>query len=324
MIQIKNLQKKFNEFTALKDISIEMENGGVYGLVGQSGSGKSTLLRCINGLIAYDDGSLTVDGVEVSSLSGKSLLEFRKNIGMIFQNFSLLNRLDIYDNIALPMRCWGYSKNDIDARVNELLEMVHLSEKKNSFPRELSGGQKQRVAIARALALNPHILLCDEATSALDPSIAETIMELLIEINKRLGITVIVVTHQFSIVKRYCEKVFILERGVIAASGKCSDVFSYPPESLLAIMGEKDKMLLPETGKNIHIMMPYNDRSSGLISEMCSDAEISCSLLSAEQERFCDGILFSLFINVSAQDYPKAAKYLNDRLISWKTEGRNE
>lgn len=317
MIQIKNLQKNFDDFEALHNINMNLEKGKIYGLIGQSGSGKSTLLRCINGLIPYNGGSLTVDGVEVSSLSGKKLLEFRRNIGMIFQSFSLLKRLTIYENIALPMKCWGYSKEEIDKRVTELLEMVHIPEKRNAYPRELSGGQKQRVAIARALAMNPEILLCDEATSALDPSIAETIMELLVEINKTLGITVIVVTHQFSIVRRYCEEVFILEKGMISAQGKCTDVFLDPPPALQAIMGKIDMLTLPEEGKTLHIVLPSGEQSATLLNELSMKTGVVYRVLLAEQEQFASEKLFSLFINVQEEDFDRIAAYLNEKSISW-------
>ena len=317
MIQIRNLQKRFGDFTALQDISMNLEKGKIYGLIGQSGSGKSTLLRCINGLIPYDEGSLQVDGIEVSDLSGKKLLEFRRNIGMIFQSFSLLKRLNIYENIALPMKCWNYPKADIEKRVSELLEMVHIPEKRNAYPQELSGGQKQRVAIARALAMKPEILLCDEATSALDPSIAETIMELLVEINRTLGITIVVVTHQFSIVRRYCEEVFIMENGKIVSQGRCEDVFLDPPSSLQAIMGKTDTLPLPEEGKNLHIVMPIGEKQSLLLSELGEKTHAAYRILSAEQVRFSSQTLFSLFINVPEDDCPLIVSYLEENEIPW-------
>ena len=173
MIEISNLQKCYGDIKVLRDINVEIHKEDIYGLLGVSGAGKSTLLRCINGLESYEGGSLKVNGVEVKDLNEKELREFRKNIGMIFQQFSLLERKTVYENVALPMNCWGYKKQDIDKKVKELLNLVELGDKLNSKPRELSGGQKQRVAIARALTLNPQILLCDEATSSLDPAVLE-------------------------------------------------------------------------------------------------------------------------------------------------------
>lgn len=317
MIEIKGLRKNFGDAAVLRDISISIDRGKIYGLIGRSGSGKSTLLRCVNGLIPYDGGSLTVDGVEVSSLAGRSLLELRRNIGMVFQNFSLLNRLDVFENIALPMRCWRYAASDIERRVVELLDMVHISEKRRSYPRELSGGQKQRVAIARALAMEPKILLCDEATSALDPSIAETIMDLLVEINRILGITIVIVTHQFEIVKRYCEKVFILEDGAVAAGGKCSEIFSSPPKTLRAIMGDIDRIALPREGRNIRIRVDAAGSSSKLLSEMSIATGKVVSVISAELERYAQSEIFSIRANVAETDWPIVESYLEGRGIAW-------
>ena len=169
MIKIKNLTKSFGELEVLKGIDLHIEKGRIFGLAGRSGIGKSTLLRCINGLEDYHEGTLLVDGVNIKKISPKELRVFRKDIGMIFQQFSLLGRLDVYENIALPLRCWHYDKAFIDKRVKELLEVIGIPDKIHAKTRELSGGQKQRVAIARALAMSPKILLCDEATSALDP-----------------------------------------------------------------------------------------------------------------------------------------------------------
>lgn len=320
MIQIRNLNKKFQEVDVLHDINMHFERGKIYGLIGQSGSGKSTLLRCINGLIPYNGGSLQMNGVEVSELSGIKLREFRKNIGMIFQSFSLLNRLNVFDNIALPLQCWGYSKKDIEKRVTELMEMVHISEKRTAYPRELSGGQKQRVAIARALALNPKILLCDEATSALDPNIAETIMSLLVEINQALGITVIVVTHQFSVVKRYCEEVFVLSCGKIAASGKCSFVFSDPPNSLQAIMSGIEQINYPTVGKTIQIVLPADLDSACLVSKISMETNIVCAILSAVQNRYADMSVTTLLINVAEEHFQTIAEYLDKSSVKWQVK----
>lgn len=217
MIEILNLQKFYGDTKVLRDINVEIDKGDIYGLLGVSGAGKSTLLRCINGLESYEAGSLKVNDVEVKNLNEKELRAFRKNIGMIFQQFSLLERKTVYENVALPMECWGYKKQDIDKKVKELLELVELGDKIKSKPKELSGGQKQRVAIARALTLDPQILLCDEATSALDPSITNSILELLKKINRELGITIVVVTHQMNVVKQVCNKMAILSKGNLEA-----------------------------------------------------------------------------------------------------------
>ncbi len=241
MIKLMGVKKSFGNVQVLKDISIEINEGEIYGLIGHSGAGKSTLLRCINGLESYDDGLVNVMGNEVKSLNKNELRAFRKDLGMIFQNFNLLNRKTVYKNIALPLEVWGYDKDKIKKRVLELLKLVDLEDKINSKPAQLSGGQKQRVAIARALALNPKILLCDEATSALDPKTTKDILALLNKINKELGITIVVVTHQMEVVKEICEKVALLEDGILVAKGAVEEVFLKPGISIKEIFRRRRK-----------------------------------------------------------------------------------
>ena len=212
MIRIKGVNKYFGNTQVLKNINVEINKGEIFGLVGHSGAGKSTLLRCINGLESYEDGSITVNNKEIKDLTSKELREFRKDLGMIFQHFSLLERKTVYENIALPMECWGYPKNKIEDRVNELLKIVNLEEKKKSKPRELSGGQKQRVAIARALALEPSVLLCDEATSALDNVTENEIQKSLEELGKNR--TNLVVAHRLSTIKNADEIIVLTENGI--------------------------------------------------------------------------------------------------------------
>ena len=197
MIEIRHLCKRFGDLTVLDDVSLTIGDGEIYGIIGQSGAGKSTLLRCINGLESYQSGSITVDGLEVSALNKRELHGLQKQMGMIFQNFNLLSRLNVFDNVALPLRFSGLNPNSPEnrRRILDLVELVGLSDKLKAKPRELSGGQKQRVAIARALVLNPRILLCDEATSALDPRITQGILGLLTQIRDELNITVVVVTR---------------------------------------------------------------------------------------------------------------------------------
>ena len=219
MIEITNLEKNFGDLEVLKKINLKIMDGEIYGLVGVSGAGKSTLLRCINGLESYSNGSLKVNGTEVKDLDKKQKKIFQKNIGMIFQHFPMLTRKTVYDNIAFPMKCWKYGKKEIDQRVKELAEIVGITDKLGEKPANLSGGQKQRVAIARALSMNPKILLSDEATSALDPKTTQSILALLKEINEKLGITIIIVTHQMEVVRQVCQKVSLLEGGKIVTSG---------------------------------------------------------------------------------------------------------
>ena len=238
MIEVNQLCKSFGTLEVLKNIDLTIQTGEIYGLVGRSGAGKSTLLRCINGLEDYNSGSLKIDGTEIRDLSKQQIRELRKGIGMIFQQFSLIERRTVYQNVALPMKCWKYEKSAIDKRVKELLALVDISDKIDVRPSTLSGGQKQRVAIARALALDSRLLLCDEATSALDPKTTQSVLGLLREINRKLGITIIVVTHQMEVVREVCDTISILENGKIAASGEVKDVFLRKPEALMTLLGK--------------------------------------------------------------------------------------
>ena len=228
MIEIRHLQKSFGSNEVLKNIDITIRDGEIYGLIGVSGAGKSTLLRCINGLEPYDGGSLKIDGVEVGRLNKQEMRRFRSNIGMIFQQFLLMDRMTVYQNIALPMKCWKRSSAEIDRRVSELLSLVELSDKKNARPRELSGGQKQRVAIARALAMEPRILLCDEATSALDPNITISILELLKKINREKGTGILFISHNLHVVRKLCTRVAVMCKGELLEEGPVDQVFYHP------------------------------------------------------------------------------------------------
>ena len=317
MIKINNVHKSFNGVEVLKDITLEINKGEVFGLVGHSGAGKSTLLRCINGLESYDKGSILVNEYEeVKALSNKSVRSFRKNLGMIFQHFSLLERRNVYDNVALPLECWGYSKADIDKRVSELLELVGLSDKKKSKPRELSGGQKQRVAIARALALNPNILLCDEATSALDPNTTKSILALLRDINEKLGITIIIVTHQMEVVKEICQRVAIMEGGQVIAVGKTEDLFLKNSKALKSLIGEEE--ILPSEGINIRLFFPKDNSNDSIITAMARELDIDFSIVWGKLERFRDDVLGSLVINIKENQKDKVEKYLTSKNMPWE------
>ena len=230
MIQISHLGKSFGDLQVLDDISLHINDGEIYGIIGQSGAGKSTLLRCINGLENYQSGSVKVDGQEVSALNPAQLHKLQKQMGMIFQNFNLLSRLNVFDNVALPMRFAGMNprKAENKKRILDLIELVGLSDKLKTRPRELSGGQKQRVAIARALVLNPRILLCDEATSALDPRITQGILTLLTQIRDEMGLTIVVVTHQMEVVKQICERVSFLKDSRLIQEGRPEELFVMP------------------------------------------------------------------------------------------------
>lgn len=317
MIQIKHLSKSFGSLRVLEDVSIQISKRKIYGLIGHSGVGKSTLLRCINGLETFDSGNLIVDGINIRELTEAEARQFKRNVGMIFQSFSLLNRLNVYENIALPMRCWKYGANAIDKRVKELLELVEMPDKINVRPHQLSGGQKQRVAIARALAMNPKILLCDEATSALDPKIASSVIQLLTHINSELGITIVVVTHQMEVVQACCEEISILENGRVAISGDVEDVYMRQPEALVNLIGEKR---LPHTssGITIKILLVGTNSSQPIISQMARELEIDFILLGGEIGNYRNGALGSIYINIKEEDLIRVEDYLQNRKIQWK------
>ena len=315
MIKLMGVKKSFGNVQVLKDISIEINEGEIYGLIGHSGAGKSTLLRCINGLESYDDGLVNVMGNEVKSLNKNELRAFRKDLGMIFQNFNLLNRKTVYKNIALPLEVWGYDKDKIKKRVLELLKLVDLEDKINSKPSQLSGGQKQRVAIARALALNPKILLCDEATSALDPKTTKDILALLNKINKDLGITIVVVTHQMEVVKEICEKVALLEDGILVAKGAVEEVFLKPGISIKKFLGEEENDTLPRSGVNIRILFPSKCSESAIITKMARELAIDFSIVGGKLEKFREDVLGSLVINIDESQKDTVLSYLQDKDI---------
>ncbi len=323
MIEIKNLKKVWEDTGApvLEDINLTIEDGEIYALVGRSGAGKSTLLRCINGLTSYQEGSLKVDGHEIKDYSEKELREFRRHVGMIFQQFSLLERETVYRNVALPMTCWKYPKEEIDTKVKSLLELVGLEDKMNAKPRNLSGGQKQRVAIARALTMDPKFILCDEATSALDPKTTNSILELLLEINEQLGITVIVVTHQMEVVRKICQKACILENGIIKAEGSVRDIFFDQPDALLNLLGEEN-INLPDSGHNIQICHLLNNASDGeLFGKMYADLGIVFPILNGTIQEYEKDRMGIFTINVDDKDFATVEEYLNKHGMRWKELG---
>lgn len=314
-VEIKNVVKSFGNVQVIKDVSFTINQGEIYGIIGHSGAGKSTLLRCINGLESYNGGSVNVMGKEVSALNDRELRVFRKELGMIFQNFNLLQRKNVFDNVALPLEVWGYDKNTIKEKVSELIKLVGLEDKILRKPSQLSGGQKQRVAIARALALDPKILLCDEATSALDPKTTKDILQLLLKINKELGITIIIVTHQMEVIKEVCERVALLDGGEIKAEGKAEDLFLKPGKSLKKFLGEEDEENLPDTGINIKLYFPSNSSENALITRMSRELEIDFSIVWGKLEKFRDQVLGGLVININEEDKEKVLKYLEDKDI---------
>ncbi len=232
MIRIENISKTYHgkskEVEALKNVSLEIQDGEIFGVIGFSGAGKSTLIRCINLLERPDSGKVIVNDSDLLALSKSELRKERKSMGMIFQQFNLLNSKTVYQNLAIPMILEKKPKDEIKKRVRELLEFVELEDKMDTYADQLSGGQKQRVGIARALATNPSILLCDEATSALDPKTTESILQLLKKVNRELGVTILLITHEMNVIKKICDRVAVMENGAVVELGNVLDVFGNP------------------------------------------------------------------------------------------------
>ena len=232
LIELNQLTKTFKGKTqtvdALKDINLQIEQGDIFGIIGMSGAGKSTLVRCINFLERPTSGSVVIDGKDLASLTPKELRQLRQQVSMIFQHFNLLSQRDVRGNIAFAMEIAGMKRPQIEKRIDELLEIVGLTDRQHNYPSQLSGGQQQRVAIARALATNPKIILCDEATSALDPTTTTSILNLLREINRKMGITIVIITHEMSVVESTCTHVAIIDDGRLAECGTVESVFSQP------------------------------------------------------------------------------------------------
>ena len=318
MIEIKNVKKNFGDLEVLKGIDITINDGEIYGIIGQSGAGKSTLLRCINGLEDYQSGSITVDGTPVNRDDPKKLRLLQKDMGMIFQNFNLLNRLDVYDNVALPMKFWGMKTKTPEAkdRILSLLKLVGLEDKVHARPSELSGGQMQRVAIARALVLDPRVLLCDEATSALDPAITRGILALLQEINEKMGITVIVVTHQMEVVKQICQRVSFMKDGVVLAEGRPEELFVRPIKEVKSFLQEESG-LLPQKGVNVQLF--FTDKSSDpVITMMARELQIDFSICWAKLEDFRSSVYGSLVLNIDEKDRDAVLAYLDKVGVIWE------
>lgn len=316
MISVKNVNKFYGEKQVLKNVDIEINKGEIFGIIGHSGAGKSTILRCMNGLEEYQEGSVKIDGKEVKGLNEKEMRELRKDLGMIFQHFSLLERKTIYENVALPLECFGYSKAEKDKRVMELLELVGLKERKNDKPRNLSGGQKQRVAIARALALNPKVLLCDEATSALDPNTTKSILSLIEDINKKMGITVVVVTHQMEVIKQICGRIAIMENGQVLEVGETEEIFLKNTEGLRKLLGEEN-IVLPK-GTNIKILFPKDISNDSIITNMARELDLDVSIVFGRLEKFKEDVLGSLIINVPDERGKEVREFLNSKNIRWE------
>ena len=321
MIEIKNLSKTFktadSSLDALKNVSLTINDGDIYGIIGMSGAGKSTLVRCINMLERPTEGQILIDGVDMGSLSSKQLRNARRNITMIFQGFNLLMQRNCLKNICFPLELEGMKKEDAKKRALELLEIVGLPDKAKAYPAQLSGGQQQRIAIARALATNPKVLLCDEATSALDPNTTHSILNLIRDINKKLGITVIIITHQMSVVEETCNRVAILDNGTVVEQGEVSTVFAHPQSAAakrLVFPDASDEIFAPASDEH-RIRVVFNGAfatNTPLITKMAMDEGIAANILAASTRCIGDKVYGNMLLGIPGGDneLERASKYL--------------
>ena len=316
MIKIENLKKFYGATQIIDDVSLNVEKGEIFAIVGHSGAGKSTLLRCINGLEDYQSGSLKVFDKEISALKDRELRELRRDVGMIFQHFALMARKTTFENVATPLKFWGYSDGEIKKRVSELLDLVGLANKAANYPGELSGGQKQRVAIARALALSPKILLSDEATSALDPNTTNSILELLKQINQTLNISVVLVTHEMEVVKSIARRAVLLESGKIIGSGTIEELFLKPDEKMKEFLGEDE--ILPSEGVNIRLFFPKEVAQNSVITHMARTLNIDFNIVWGKLEKLNENVLGSLVINVDPKDEARVTEYIKQSGVLWE------
>ncbi len=312
MIEIKNVSKQFNtadgSVEALKNVSISIPDGDIFGIIGMSGAGKSTLVRCINMLERPSFGRIEIDGCDIGSLSKTKLRDIRRDITMIFQGFNLLMQRNCLKNVCFPLELAGVSKAEAKKRASELLDIVGLGDKAKVYPAQLSGGQQQRVAIARALATNPKVLLCDEATSALDPTTTNSILELIRSINEKLGITVIVITHQMSVVESICRHVAIIDNGEVAEQGEVTEVFAHPKSEaarrLVFPEGTSDSCIAENSNQRL-IRVIFNGAeaaASPLIARMAIEKGIEASIAYASTKSISKKAYGSMLLGITGDD----------------------
>jgi D-methionine transport system ATP-binding protein len=334
MIEVRNLKKVYSvtgkSIVALDNINITIAKGEIFGVIGSSGAGKSTLIRCFNMLETPTSGDIIIDGNNITKLSPAQLREKRREIGMIFQHFNLLSSRTVRGNIAYPLELSGMKKDAINNRVNELLELVGLTNQADAYPAQLSGGQKQRVGIARAIANNPKVLLCDEATSALDPKTTLSILDLLKDINKRLGLTMILITHEMEVIKNICDRVAVIDDGNIAEVGPVVQVFSQPktliahefvkqvtnfevPESLLQQFSEK----YTDNYKLLQLSFLGESTGTPVISDLIKKFNLSITILHGQIDRIQSIPYGTLVITIEGEreNLTQAIQYLTDNDI---------
>ena len=317
MIKLEHISKTFGDtgdgVHAVKDVSLEIGDGEIFGIIGFSGAGKSTLVRCINLLERPTSGTVTVDGQELTALSEKELRQARKKISMIFQGFNLLMQRTCLKNVCFPMELSGVPKAQAEKKALELLDLVGLKEKASAYPAQLSGGQKQRVASARALATDPKVLLCDEATSALDPTTTNSILALLKELNQKLGVTVVIITHQMSVIEEICTRVAILDGGEVAEEGRVEDIFAHPATDAarrLVYPGGVSAKQYPAGTRAVRVSFNGGTVYDPLIASLAIDCGVKVTILGADT-RTIDGKAFGTMLLLLPDDSNEAAKALS-------------
>ena len=321
MIELQHVSKTFEtaggRVDALKDVSLTIASGDIYGIIGMSGAGKSTLVRCINMLERPTSGKVIVNGQQLDAMTPAQLRAARREITMIFQRFNLLMQRTCLRNVCFPMELAGVKKAEAEQRARELLELVGLPDKADSYPAQLSGGQQQRVAIARALATHPKVLLCDEATSALDPNTTRQILELIRDINKKLGITVVVITHQMSVVKEICTHVAILDEGRVAESGLVGTVFAAPKSAAgrrLVFPGGADAQVYDPAGEKL-VRLVFKDAATTsipMIARLASEEGILCNVISASTQKLSETVYGSMMLGIPSSQFDKAVAFIHN------------
>lgn len=329
MIELKNLSKTYHaagrEIVALDGINLTIHDGEIFGIIGLSGAGKSTLVRCINLLEEPTSGEVVIDGQSLTKLPRKELLKLRQQIGMIFQGFNLLEQRNLIRNICFPLEIAGVDRKTAAARAKELLKLVGLEDRGESYPSQLSGGQKQRVAIARALATNPKYLLCDEATSALDPNTTRQILDLLKEINEKLGVTIVVITHEMRVIDRICDSVAVIDSSHIAEMGKVAEVFTNPKSKIARdlIVPKDSRAISTEGGRRIRLTFNGQEKTNEpFISKMVLECGAPVNILFADTRIF-EGVLHGHMVIELPNDTREAEKivaWLKGSGVSWKEE----
>lgn len=334
MISIQNVKKVFtldkNPITAVDSLSLEIKEGEIFGVIGYSGAGKSTLVRLLNRLEEPTDGSIIIDGKEMTKLKGKNLRQARQEIGMIFQHFNLLWSRTTEENIAFPLEIAGVPKTERNKKVQELIDLVGLSGREKAYPSQLSGGQKQRVGIARALANDPKVLLCDEATSALDPETTNSILDLLVDINKKLGLTIILITHEMHVIRKICDRVAVMEKGKIVETGNVIDVFSNPEQPITKKFVEQvmsnpdveesvDNILehVEKRGKVLRLHFIGTFANEALISEVSKKFPVDTSIIQGKITQTQNGILGTLIVQMvgNTTEIEKAINFIKDASV---------